>query len=129
MRQHAARKDNRASDLTATLTVWSHFAFRVSRLQQRGLTHVLQRVLVFCPARCPGSSCRPIFWLCSFAAAGIEPRRRSCRQRRDGERRSLLACETDLGICDKSLLTPSEIDKVAGIENERNQLNCETGAN
>src|ERR1700689_3901221 len=48
MRQHAVRKDNRASDLTATLKVWSHFAFRVSRFQQRGWTHVLQRVLVFC---------------------------------------------------------------------------------
>jgi hypothetical protein len=36
MRQHAVREDNKASDLTATLKVWSHFAFRVSRLQQRG---------------------------------------------------------------------------------------------
>src|SRR5271156_2464704 len=54
MQQHAVG-ENRTSDLIATLKVWSHFAFRVSRLQQRGLTHVLQRVLVFCPARCPGS--------------------------------------------------------------------------
>src|SRR6202044_2376346 len=54
MRQHLVGEDNRASDLIATLKVWSQFAFRVSRLQQRGLTHVLQRVLAFCPTRCLG---------------------------------------------------------------------------
>src|SRR5271163_838313 len=42
-RQHAVPEDNRASDLVATLKVWSHFAFRMKRLQQRGWTHVLQR--------------------------------------------------------------------------------------
>lgn len=43
-------------------------------------------------------------------------------------RRNLLACETGIGICDKSLLTSSETEKVADIEKEQNQLNCETGA-
>src|SRR5271156_692636 len=59
MQQHAVGEDNRASDLTARLKVWSHFAFRVIRLQQRSLTHVLQRVLVFYPAGCPGSRLCP----------------------------------------------------------------------
>jgi len=42
-------------------------------------------------------------------------------------RRNLLVCETEAVICDKSLLTTAETEKVAGIEKEQNQVNCETG--
>lgn len=61
--------------------------------------------------------------------------RRSALSERDAtevaaieHRRNLLACETTIGICDKSQLTQSEAADVATIDKEQNQLNCETGA-
>jgi hypothetical protein len=42
-------------------------------------------------------------------------------------RRNLLVCETEAVICDKSLLTTAETEKVASIEKEQNQVNCEAG--